>query len=514
MALNDLLSDYSLQKIDVFNDITEATLASNYQLLFGDPATNTLYFKDITDFGSYLKTNELVYTNASMSSVVTAVNVDPGVTNGNLLSLRAAYYIAQTIRDTANTFSRKQTIYDIAISNQLSKNFLQTDASGNIVQAALKNGYSIIGSASNLPIEYDALSMAAFDATVGVGGDYATLTAAIAIFGANKRFRVVGNVTEIGDITDNVYIYLNSGVILNMATYNFQGNVTIEGYGSITFAFGTAKALFAGESVVVRGFNDFRTSNALTIYNNSTIAGAYLSKYGIYENVKINLSNYSNCGFGNRVHARNVWLVGGGDNCERAIYDASNNKFASFINIYITGTFKANSEIIYHLSGNFDNIWYNSTISVIFLVSQMNKLIDTGYYVTIDQVTTEKTQIKNSIFGTLKGNRTVNIDSCFINAAVTLNDSYIVGKSIITKCTFNNTLTISANTNYNVLKDNIYNGNVTINSDGNDITGQFATTKSITLASGAENNFIDVRTDTAVTNNSGNSTNTILTKTL
>jgi len=189
--------------------------------------------------------------------------------------------------------------------------------------------------------------LAAKPTTVGTGGEYATVGAAITA-GAKRMF-LLSNTTETGDISvSNVYIDLNN-FVLNMQSYNISGAINIEN-GTINFAYSIEKILLtSGANTIV--------SN-VTFNNTSTINSARIADGGFFQNVTANLPNYTYNGFGKSGGEFNgklsyVKLNGGGANCQFVIYISSTSQLVD--NIEFVGTYgatcayigKAASNIIY-----------------------------------------------------------------------------------------------------------------------------------------------------------------------
>lgn len=503
MALADLLSDYGLSKEDINLDIVEATLSSSLNLNFVDPATNTIYYKSLANFATYLKTNELTYSNSTQANVRAAINTDPGTTSGVLLNTEAAFWMFDEFRKTSNTFTALQTMPDIKLSNQLNKNFLKTDSSGKIVKASLTNGKIIKGNSSNEPEEYDILNISAFEATIGIGGDYTDILAAQTA--GKYMLKAVGNVTTSNNTT------IGNRIILNMNGYD----LSTTGY-TITITSNKYLEIFNGSITNAGTLPSFIISNTkdlflhnLTINCNQTGDNAYIADDGILENVEFivnaakgNCCLGNNSSYGFKGFARNIILTVNNSDANTCIElqneidglivkgSASNNSTTNIIFLHGTSSF------------------YPKLTNVNVLAAQ--NIYIAVYYGILDNINNNAGNIYVKLGNS--PSRNAIIQNSTINSLV--NNTLAGGKLKLKNVTFTGTTDYTLPTNGLILnsdKDCYFTQNIIINgvSDKCNIEGTFATGKTITLQAGSEYNVINVHTDTDVIYNSGNMTNSI-----
>lgn len=94
-------------------------------------------------------------------------------------------------------------------------NVLASDDNSNLIQAPLTTGKVWVG-VGDIPTEKDYYKIQYFDATVGTGGDYATITLAIS---ANKyRLKLLSDIVNTFSLSTYVLIDCNN--------YSITGNIT------------------------------------------------------------------------------------------------------------------------------------------------------------------------------------------------------------------------------------------------------------------------------------------------
>jgi len=395
------------------------------------------------------------------------------------------------------------------------------------------------------------------DATVGTGGQYATISAALAA--SKSRLLVVGNVTESSACavpSNGLVIYVNKGVNLDMGAnqFTFAGNynatVIFQAPSSrLTWAFtaATNTRLFAtgantGSIVTILGPG--------TLDNNSTQSGCYVqdvSSIAVYENVWYEPPNVANCGIylGNsQSRATNIWITAPGTTAT----DVFRTDAGIGRNIRLSGTFtNANDAVtVGGDAGVIDGITNNGNAKIAISGGKLLNVAQDGGTLNIDVDSSDQSQIVNLFHtaGTLaiasgsNDNRFVNCEiaaisfgatsaigqftNCEIGGTITVASSgsqftatafsgattFSGDGNIANGCTFSSTLTISDGSDGNII-NGIFNGNVSITGDQNRISGRLGTSVTCTLNSGAEYNNIDVTIDQAVTDSSGNATNAI-----
>lgn len=213
--------------------------------------------------------------------------------------------------------------------------------------------------------------------SVGTGGNYPTLTAAIAA--GNYKIRLVSDVTESNDVTISGKTEIDlSGYELDMSLYSIIDNVA--GYdltivnGKLTYAHTGATDLFQG--FVTDGLQ--LTVEHVTIDNNSTVDNAMISGRGYFNHVRVELPNQTSGGFGGtggdtftgEVH--NAEIVGGGTSCIYGIYNAASSDRTRATNIYFEGTW--GSSVAYIKDGT--NIIYNGGSNTTLIVTYATGVYD------------------------------------------------------------------------------------------------------------------------------------------
>lgn len=407
-------------------------------------------------------------------------------------------------------------------------------------------------------IELTASSPSQFDATVGAtGADYTTVSAALSA--SKTRLLIIDDVTESSACavpSTGLYVAVLKGKNINMGTNQF----TFAGNYNLTFSFQdpTAKITWAytaatNTRLFATGAN---TSARVTIYggtldNNSTQSGCYVqdvSSVAIYENVSYEPPNVSNCGIYinnalSRITSLNVTSPGTtADNVIRT--DAG-----VFRSVRLTGTF-TNSNDTATIGGDaamIDGITNSGNAKIAINGGKLNNCTQEGGTLNLDVDSGDQSQITNlfqtagtvTIASGSNDNRFVNCDiaglsfaavssvaqfvNCEIAGALTLASSGskfsncdITGAVTVSGdgnmaygCTFSSTLSISSGADGNIF-DGTFNGNVSNTGAQNTIKGRLNTSITLTLNSGATYSNIDVLIDQAVTDNSGNLTNSIL----
>lgn len=328
-----------------------------------------------------------------------------------------------------------------------------------------------------------------FDASIGAGGDYADI--ATAQSAGKYKLKAVGNITVSGNTTITNPMTLDlSGFTMACATYNFtfsgSGRLRIEN-GTITFAYGSTGKLF-----VCATNNDIYVNNC-TITNSSTIAGAFISAYGIFINSFIGCPNYGYCGFGGSGSSDywngkliNITITTGGANCI-PIWTVTG--IGSVVSLLISVTISTIS-----IFGT--NIYLSSSGSVYGQVS--------NFYGTSATLLTRGTDITLGNIGSITSQSIVR---AAVSGNMSLGNTY--GLNHFTTILFAGSITIALGSDSNTFTDCRVGTTTSITGDYNKFIG-CTFVGAVTINSGAEYNiFIGCIFTGGLTNNSGNTTNII-----
>lgn len=317
-----------------------------------------------------------------------------------------------------------------------------------------------------------------FDATVGSGGDYADIQAAITgVGGTNINLLLVSNVTEDSDVavpaSGNLYIYLDK-YILDMGdwefTYSAAADVYIKGNGptsgsELTWAASGTAPLF-NNGAYNDGWVDIQDC---LIDNNSTSNSADLADEKIYlRSVRFELPNFIGTGVtaNNYVELNGVEFVGAGS------YGAiAGTQMIQANDIVFSGTWSTSlGENINTASGvqqNWNNIDYRGTTNNarFALRGNVNNLTRSGsaslYVVTattggnftnillqngdtIDVLNNEGRYL-NVMVGTLDLSDTAALNNDFTNVRSELTSITIGGDdNRFTNCVFSQNVTVAS----------------------------------------------------------------------
>lgn len=356
--------------------------------------------------------------------------------------------------------------------------------------------------------------------TVGTGGDYPTVGAAIA--DSKYNLKLISNVTETNDIV------ISSTVNLHINGYdyeiNFQSfNITFTEYSnkllfkncSIKYTYSINKTLFDFNRVD----NNFLFDNGI-ITNNST--SDYTGIINLDKTVKSNFSNYKiilpNYKFTLLINDSNLAdeyphsfnhgiIVGGGTNC----LPMGQWGFTGDINgLYLDGSFGMFEFAV----GKITNVYGQASIEQLIVGRNSAHNVKTGDLANIELPnaklgiygnTQYGTRITNSLFKELtiySGN--INCKSVQILNTTITNSISINGYSIqFTNCKFEDTLTITYNNNTFIncrMLDNII-----INGDQNTIDNCTLPNGTITINATADKTIIsNTRTLTDIVDNGTN----------
>ena len=372
-------------------------------------------------------------------------------------------------------------------------------------------GFDING----LPV-YNDVPIPYFDATIGVGGEYADIAAAQTA--GKYRLKAVGNITMSGDTTTTNIIVLDlNGYTMTCGTYQFIGQA-----GSLYITNGiitTARNVTAASTSVL--FANYTNSTLLvqkcTITNTTTTAGNNIAWQGAFNDCIINLANVKDSGFGRASNAFSAILSkitfnGGGTSCEYAVDMAApttSDVNSTFNDIYITGIFRPNYPVA--CMHNYDNIRISVTnAGQIILANGRNvKIVGGSNVLFYDQYNVYNFRLESfKLAGLLLGSTGTRRE--FINGSFAGSASYAFPASnimVLINVTFDAAVTIAGNSC--VIIGCTFATTLTISSDYCKMTN-CTVTGVTTLSSGAEYNDISHNTLTGgLTNSSGNTTNII-----
>lgn len=254
--------------------------------------------------------------------------------------------------------------------------------------------------------------------TVGTGGDYATISAAVT---ANKtNLILISNVTEIAGIIVSTYFSLDlSGFTLNMSTYNFTFTNNINRFianGTINFAYSVSTSLFEPFNLYV--YN-------VTINNNSTVIRSIISSGGYFDKCTFNLPNLANCGLGSNSNnftgsVINCTINGGGSSCTYAI--STNGNYTAIISgITCIGSF--GTLLMY--GGIITNVIYNAVGTPELIGNSLHGIFD----MTVGRLTVRPssslTNFRVSTVNTFGSSLFANISNGEFITSTTIVNSYI-----------------------------------------------------------------------------------------
>jgi hypothetical protein len=218
--------------------------------------------------------------------------------------------------------------------------------------------------------------------TVGTGGDYATVSAAISA--GKYNLILISDVTEISDIG----ISENTNINLNGNTLNLGSNkIARPSLKKLTIHNGglTVKLTSSGSSILSRVESpEYTILNKIHFTNNTTVALCpIIDNHAVISECLINLPNVSSGGFGGvsggsglNLLVSDCHFIGGGTACQNGIqsYSISNN-------LLFTGTFKTNDYIAILRGGVHANIIINTSAGNRIRVGRCVNLQDiTGAY--------------------------------------------------------------------------------------------------------------------------------------
>lgn len=369
--------------------------------------------------------------------------------------------------------------------------------------------------------DYLLKTHAFFDATVGTGGDYATI--ALAIAAGKYKLKLVSDIPDYGSmitINDKVYIYLNNySITITAAIYYVSSGKYLEIYGGTIILSG----LLAPHIVAINAEDLYIYNSIITC--NQTASNSGICYTGRLYNCVFNVNTgYSATAFGSsvggKIDARNITL---NVNTSSAYYCLALGNGSTLYNLILGGTAPTNSNGVMYLAptdlnlpAKIENIIlivnYTVYISVrTGIISNMRKTTGTLNFKQHDGggTGTANCLIKDSYIdnivnqsGFVGGN--YKYEHCVINN----NWANTLATIQLFKCTLNGTF--SSTSSYNI-SDTCYFASTYQNTgdyckiEKNTIVGV------LTLNSGSENNVIEGNTLTAgLTLNSGALSNRII----
>lgn len=230
---------------------------------------------------------------SSANITVTLYPVDPASkqNNGEVIVIKTdnTAFKVLIVPSVGNTLNGGTAAIELTMQGDCVK--FWNDDSGNITAIVYNlhfpNGQFLQFDTSSPTGIRGAIPASSFDATAGVGGNYATVAAAIAA--GKKAINVVGLATEVSDVlyTSDLYIQVNSGVIWDMGDFQIQnGNANSTLYvntdGTIKWTPTTSKSLFDGLTnggtfnrgvIVIDGSSS--TVNDCPLYSNFTSVSSF-----------------------------------------------------------------------------------------------------------------------------------------------------------------------------------------------------------------------------------------------
>jgi len=231
-----------------------------------------------------------------------------------------------------------------------------------------------------------------YDATVGTGGDYATLK--LAEIAGKYNLKAVGDITidDNWTIGNKIKLDLN-GYSLIFGNYQFtipNDNVQLLiTNGTITYQQTSAKSCIIGHVWSLADNNTLQTENC-TFTNLSTINGSLFAGFGFHNKVKYNLANVAGGAFGYYTGAvidftgivNDIEFIGGGINC------ADNTYYGTYRNVKITGSYNATNTFFFTNADNIEvlsstDIRINVGTDIASAFVNVNKIIDKNHKVKI-----------------------------------------------------------------------------------------------------------------------------------
>jgi hypothetical protein len=323
-----------------------------------------------------------------------------------------------------------------------------------------------------------------FDATVGTGGDYATVYAAVAA--SKYTLKLLSNVTETQTFT------LGASVALIIYLNNFNINFTNCAVNQPT---NTTKVIFRGPGSITSTQTDtarvlLQGSNTdifdCVVTNLSNQAGSALCTTGTnsFYNCAIILPNVANTGLGTNNHFNgsliNVNISGGGSNSTYTIMETTSN------------------------GGAISNVYISARGNVAF---QSVAALHTGIYMTqanSSLIMTSEVKVTNALVaGSTRVDLNAMLVSFEINTISESNDGAIFTNGVV-----NGAVALVSKNSYK-FTDVTFLSTLGITTDSHKFIG-CKVTGTTTLNAGAEYNTLIGNTLTgAFTNNSGNATNII-----
>lgn len=374
--------------------------------------------------------------------------------------------------------------------------------------------------------------------TIGTGGDYADVQAMI----DDSQYRgvLISNVTEDSDITldaNGIRLHLND-YTLDMATNEAQITATaahaisIDTWspdGKISFAFSTAKSLFDPTATYDQDSELYLNNVHLECTSSVTATYINTSGYGKVRasNTTVTCANQVISGYnlGNNAIIEGTHVIGGGTTSRVGI---TINGAAQVRGTYISGTWSSfatqidtnsadaiidditmatSGELV--LAGSVSNIRELTGSTDITLAA--NKSALDGVYVTgdLDVAGFDFCTFDRFEFAALTSGVT-SVQNQY-NTGVFTGAVSFAGDGVQTDdVRFESTLSIASTVDEARFGDsNVYKGNVTVDGTKNSLKGFCDAGVTVTINSGAQYNDIDVTIDQAVTDNSGNATNSI-----
>jgi hypothetical protein len=347
-----------------------------------------------------------------------------------------------------------------------------------------------------------------FDASVGTGGDYATIELALA---ANKYIlKVLSSIVTSGPITPatKLVLYLTRGVTLRLASTDgstaglVNTEIIGEGYSDsgAPNPVSTVQCDRSGNGTM-GAFNGCVLTNVIISWYNST-AEAPIVTNSILNRCKLQCHNSARKYIvGSNVTGYNCWIVGGGVSSSDVI--TGNN--ITFYNLRATGSF----------AGSWSTAATNLTVFGLYTVTAtayrfattvgtyynasgditcLPYLIGgTFYNSTIDIGNSNSTLIKcvDCTIQYCTGLTSTTTNIYFLNCSFTVDNLSILttGTCIVQNCSFAATLTVTISGNYCTISNNNLAGNLTCSGDYNKIIDN-TSSSAILLSATAEYNIV------------------------
>ena len=382
--------------------------------------------------------------------------------------------------------------------------------------------------------------------TVGTGGQYATISAAVAA--GKYNLIVISNITETSNITFsllNTYITGYNKYTINFGSYYMYATDT-----SHNVWFNNLEIITVNPSYLTGGryclsYNVYVNYYRSIIRNNSTADHYYIAQNNIsIDNGIVYLPNHAGCFTleGAQCTFNSVEIVGGGSGCEWLTEWSFSGFYTyhKFKDIRLTGTFGSNPTFRGLRGGDINGIVSNLPIRLIFqegsttAINISNMLIPNGYFgSSYDNCVLSNFEFSD--FRDFAGNGclfsngyityttiTLNTDSNVFNTVKFAGSVTTSGNSIkFSNCTFgvsgdNRTIILSGNNI--VLEGCTIFGNLVISGNFNKVSNCYigstaSGTKTITINSGAtKNSILNCTTEVAIVDN-GTGTNILISNT-